>query len=354
MKAAVLHGVKDLRYEEIETPKAGPGEVVIRVKAAGICGSDIPRVNGPAAHFYPIVLGHEFSGIVEEIGTDVTSVSPGDRVTAAPLIPCMTCPDCQKGRYALCKHYTFIGSSTFGSFADYVKVPARNVVKFSQDVDFVQGAFFEPATVGLHGLNCAQYHGGEDVAILGGGTVGLFTMQWAKLLGARRTVVFDISTERLELAKRLGADEVINTTDLGCLDHAMALTDGNGYGFVFETAGQNATMRMAFSLAAKQASVCFIGTSSRDLVFPWKEFELMNRKEFRLTGSWMSYSAPFPGDEWTMTAAYFSSGKLRFDPALVFKTYPMEDAAEAFRLFETPGAVKGKMMLVNQDKTTSF
>lgn len=349
MKAAVLHGVKDLRYVEIETPGAGPGEVVIRVKAAGICGSDIPRVNGPAAHFYPIVLGHEFSGVVEETGEGVSAVSPGDRVTAAPLIPCMACPDCQKGRYALCKQYTFTGSSVFGSFADFVKVPARNVVKFSRDLDFVKGAFFEPATVGLHGLNCAQYHGGEDVAILGGGTVGLFTMQWAKLLGARRTVVFDISNERLELARRLGADETINATDLGFLDRAMAVTENRGYGFVFETAGQNATMRMAFSLAANRAGVCFIGTSSRDLQFPWKEFELMNRKEFRLTGSWMSYSAPFPGDEWTMTADYFSSGKLRFDPALVYKTFPMRDAAEAFRLFETPGAVKGKVMLVNPD-----
>jgi len=349
MKASVLYGVEDLRYEDIQTPSAGPGEVVIRVKATGICGSDIPRVNGTAAHYYPIVLGHEFSGVVAEIGEGVTNVKAGDRVTAAPLIPCMICDDCQKGNYSLCKHYKFIGSSLFGSFGDYVKVPCANAVKFKENVSFIQGAVFEPATVALHGIKCAGYHGGESVAILGGGTVGLFTMQWAKALGARRVIVFDISDSRLELAKTLGADECINTADSNFMKQAMSITNGKGYGFIFETAGQNATMNIAFELATNKASICFIGTSSRDLNFSWKLFENMNRKEFILTGSWMSYSAPFPGDEWTMAADYFSTGKLKFDESLVFKKFPMSQAAEAFKLFKIPGEVKGKIMLVNED-----
>lgn len=349
MKAAVLHGVEDLRYEESPTPKAGPGEVIIRVKATGICGSDIPRVNGTAAHYYPIILGHEFSGVIAEVGEGVEGLEVGQRATAAPLVPCMVCDDCQKGDFALCKHYSFIGSSVFGSFADYVKAPARNVVPFDDSVGFIQSAFFEPATVALHGIKCAKYHGGESVAILGGGTVGLFTMQWAKILGARRVVVFDISDARLDLAKRLGADECVNTANPDFLAKAMELTGGKGYGFVFETAGQNATMNMAFDLAANKSSVCFIGTSSKDLTFNWKQFEKMNRKEFTLTGSWMSYSAPFPGDEWTMTADYFANGQLKFDDALVYKTFPMNQAAEAFKLFKIPGEVKGKLMLVNED-----
>lgn len=350
MKAAVLHASRDLRYEEIEKPQINDNEVLIRVRATGICGSDIPRVLADGAHFFPIVLGHEFSGVVAEIGKNVTNVKVGDRVTAAPLVPCMKCADCQKGNYSLCKHYTFIGSRDFGSFADYVKAPALNVVKFDDSVDFVQAAFFEPATVALHGVKCAGYHGGEDVAILGGGTVGLFTMQWAKILGARKVVVFDISDARLELAKKLGADEVINTTSPDFEKAAMALTrNGEGYGFVFETAGQNATMAMAFDVAANKASVCFIGTSSKDLTFTRSNFEKMNRKEFKLTGSWMSYSAPFPGDEWTMTAEYFGNGKLKYDPSLVYKKFPMEKAWDAFSMYLTPGAVKGKLMLVNED-----
>ena len=213
MKAGVVHAREDIRFEEIEKPVPGAGQVLIKVKYTGICGSDVPRVNGDACHYYPNVLGHEFSGVVEETGPDVTTLKPGDRVAGVPLIPCLKCEDCQKANYSLCKHYSFIGSREFGSFAEYVVVPERNAVRFDDSVSFEQGAFFEPATVALHGLERVNYKGGECVAILGGGTIGMFTMQWAKIFGAKKTVVFDISPERLELAKRLGADAVINTLE---------------------------------------------------------------------------------------------------------------------------------------------
>ena len=216
-------------------------------------------------------------------------------------------------------------------------------------MDFVKAAFFEPSTIGLHGLFCAGYQGGAHVAILGGGTIGLFTMQWARLLGAQSVSVFDLSDARHASDKRMGADRVYNTSKEGFLEEAVAAAGGEGFGFVFETAGQNATMALAFEAAANRASVCFIGTSSRDLQFPWKQFEKMNRKEFRLTGSWMSYSAPFPGREWRMTADYLSDGRLALDDALVWKRFPMSEAAEAFALYENPGQVGGKIMLVNED-----
>jgi len=189
MKAAVLHAKDDLRYEEYPTPQPKEGEVLIKVKATGICGSDIPRVLGDGAHYYPIVLGHEFSGEVVETGKGVTSVKPGDRVAGVPLLPCMKCDDCQKGSYSQCKFYSFIGSRVQGSFAEYVVAPERNVVKFDDSVSFEQGAFFEPSTVAFHGLNRVEYRGGEDVAILGGGTIGLFTAQWARIFGAKRVFI---------------------------------------------------------------------------------------------------------------------------------------------------------------------
>ncbi|MDR2613022.1 MAG: galactitol-1-phosphate 5-dehydrogenase [Deltaproteobacteria bacterium] len=349
MKAAVLHGKGDIRYEVVPDPVPGPGEAIIRVKAAGICGSDLPRVNEGAARFFPIILGHEFSGVVEALGPGVEGLRVGDRATAAPLVPCMACGDCQKGRYALCRDYRFIGSSLDGAFADLVRVPARGAVAFPDSVPFEQGAFFEPATVALHGLFAADFRPGGDVAVLGGGTVGLFALQWALLLGARRVAVFDVSPERLELALRLGAARAFDTRGEGFAEDALDMTGGNGFGHVFETAGRNVTMSMAFELAANRASVCFIGTSPEDLRFGWRLFEKMNRKEFRLTGSWMSYSAPFPGREWTMTAERFGDGGLRFEPALICRKLPMSGAGDAFGLFRIPGAVNGKIMLVNQD-----
>ncbi len=345
MKAGVVHGREDIRYEEIERPKAGPGKVLVRVKYTGICGSDIPRVNGDACHYFPNVLGHEFSGTVEEVGEGVTTLKPGDRVAGVPLVPCMQCGDCQKGNYSLCRHYSFIGSREFGSFAQYVAVPERNAVRFDDAVSFEEGAFFEPATVALHGLRRVDYKGGRTVAVLGGGTIGMLTMQWAKIFGAKKTVVFDIVEERLDLAKRLGADCVINSGKEDFMDKVNAVTEGRGFDYIYETAGNTVTMKLAFELAANKAQVCFIGTPRKELSFGVQEWENLNRKEFTLTGSWMSYSAPFPGDEWELTAHYFKTGQLQFDESFVFRKIPLSRIGEAFEMFKTPGAVKGKILI---------
>ncbi len=345
MKAGVVHAKNDIRYEDIEKPKAEPGKVLIKVKYTGICGSDIPRVNGDACHYFPNVLGHEFSGVVEEIGEGVTRVKPGDRVAGVPLIPCLKCEDCQKGNYSLCKHYSFIGSREFGSFAEYVSVPELNAVKFEDEVSFEKGAFFEPATVALYGLRRLDYKGGKTVAILGGGTIGMLTMQWAKIFGAKKVVVFDLVEERLELAKRLGADEVVNTGKEDYMNQVKEITAGKGFDYIYETAGNTITMKMAFSLAANKAQICFIGTPTKEISFSVDEWEQMNRKEFVLTGSWMSYSAPFPGDEWELTAHYFKTGELKFDDSFIFEKMPLSQIDEAFEMFKTPGKVKGKILI---------
>ena len=339
MKAAVVVANEDVRYQVI------PEYVKVKVKASGICGSDISRVLHNGVHFYPIVLGHEFSGDVVEVGEGVTKVKVGERVSGAPLLPCMKCDDCQNGNFSLCKHYSFIGSRQQGSNADYVVLPEQNVVPFDASISYEQGAMFEPSTVALHGLLQNDYQGGQYVAILGGGTIGMFTMQWAKIFGSRKVVVFDISEERLELAKRLGADEVVNITKDNYMEEAMKITNNKGYGYVYETAGQVPTMHMAFELAANKAHVCFIGTPHVDLSFTPKQWENMNRKEFKLTGSWMSYSSPFPGKEWELTAHYFATGQLKFAPGFIYKKMPMSQAQEAFQLFK----IKGKIFLINED-----
>ena len=345
MKAGVVHARNDIRYEDIKKPEIEPGKVIVKVKYTGICGSDVPRVNGDACHYYPNVLGHEFSGVVDEVGEGVTTLKKGDRVAGVPLVPCMKCADCQKGNYSLCKHYSFIGSREFGSFAEYVQVPEKNAVKFADEVSFEQGALFEPATVALHGLRRVDYKGGKTVAILGGGTIGMMTAQWAKIFGAKSVTVFDIVDERLELAKRLGADYGVNSGAADFMDQVNEITGGRGFDYVYETAGNTITMKMAFKLASNKAGVCFIGTPTKELSFTVDEWEAINRKEFILTGSWMSYSAPFPGDEWDLTAHYFSTGELKYDDSFIFKKMPLSQIADAFEMFKTPGLVKGKILI---------
>lgn len=347
MKAAILYKKGDFRLGDWSETSPGPGEVKVHVRVCGICGSDVPRIWGDEAHFFPVVLGHEFAGEIVEVGSGVKNLAVGDRVAGAPLRPCMKCPDCQRGDYSLCKHYSFIGSRQQGAFAEYVVIPAENAVRFDPSVSFEMGALFEPSTVALHGIFCSGLRGGSDVAILGTGNIGILAMQWAKIMGARRVAVFDIFDERLELAKRLGADAVFNTTREGWMDETMAYTNGNGFSYVFETAGQPATIQIGFHLVCNKGQMTCVGTPHKDLTFGWKEWELLNRKEFRLTGTWMSYSAPFPGKEWELTAHYFGTGNLKLDDSMIFARVPLSECTRAAAMFQTPGLVRGKVLLVN-------
>ena len=349
MKAAVLYGDEDIRYEEFPEPEVKPGTVKIRVMACGICGSDVPRVLNHGAHYYPIVLGHEFSGYVTEIGEGVEGFEIGDHVAGVPLCPCMECEACKEGLYSLCKHYVFIGSRVQGAFADYIVIPAGNAVKIDRNIPYEQGALFEPSTVALHGIEFAKYVPGGTVAVVGGGTIGTFTIQWARILGAKKIVAFGRDKKHLELSAKLGADEVISTLDEDYMEKAMALTEGRGYDWVFETAGSAATVKIAFRLAANRATVCCIGTPPGDITFSREEWELINRKEMFVTGSWMSGNAPYPGDEWTRTAKCFANGDLRYESEVFHRIFDMRDANDAFQLFKERNKVKGRVLLVNKD-----
>ncbi len=345
MKAAVLFGKDDLRYADWPDVDAGQGEIKVRVHVCGICGSDIPRILGDAAHYYPIVLGHEFAGEVTQVGEGVAGFKPGDRVSGVPLVPCMECSECQKGSYSLCKNYSFIGSRRQGALAEYVVIPARNAVKLPDGVSYETGAFFEPSTVGLHGFFRAGYRGGEEVAIIGTGNIGILAMEWAKAFGAKSVTVLDIFDERLETAKRLGADTVINTRKESFTDYHDTVR--GSFKYVFETAGQPDAIRLGFELVSGGGMFTCIGTPSASVAFEWELWEQINRKEFFLTGTWMSYSAPFPGREWSLTAHYFGTGALKLDESMIFARIPLRNISEAVELFKKPGRVNGKVLITN-------
>lgn len=348
MKAAVLHANKDIRFDDIPTPQVTDGTVLVKVVATGICGSDLPRVHNHGAHNYPIILGHEFSGYVEEIGEGVDNVEKGDHVVGIPLVPCMECVDCQAGNYSLCKHYSFVGSRQNGSMAEYVLLPKSNVMKIDKSIPFETAAFFEPSTVAIHALYQAEYKDGGTVAVLGGGNIGLFTLQWVKIFGAKKVVVIDIDHERLEDSVNLGADAVVALCDEDFKDQLSALTDGRGFDYVFVSTGSTDAMKLAFDIAGNKAHLCFIGTPTTEMTFTVKEWENMNRKEFYLTGSWMSYSKEFPGKEWEMTDKHFAKGDLKITDSMIFAQYPLKDTMEAFNLFTIPGKVKGKVQIIDK------
>lgn len=275
----------------------------------------------------------------------MTRVRPGDRVAGIPLVPCMHCEDCIKGNYSLCKNYSFIGSRQFGSFAQYAVVPETNVFPFDDEVTFEQGALFEPSSVALHGLRVARFTGGKSVAVVGTGTIGLLTLQWARIFGASTLTAINRSRGRLVTAGKLGAEHTISTLDEDWFAQAMEITGGRGFDYVFDATGNEQAMKDSFRLAANKATICMIGTPKNPMSFSVKEWENINRKEFFLTGSWMSYSAPFPGEEWELTAEHFRKGDLVFDPEMIAEKMPLSRIADAFELFKTPGRVKGKILI---------
>lgn len=212
MKAVLVNKDSSLTVGEIEKPSLDEiNNVLVKVNYSGLCGSDIPRVFEQGAHFYPIVLGHEFSGVVEAVGTNTSKIKAGDKVCCVPLKPCFDCPECQQGLYSLCKNYTFIGSRRQGGNAEYISIPESTVYKLPDYVNLKQGAFFEPITVSLHGMLLCGGCKDKNVIIIGVGTIGLLALQAAKAMGAKKVIAIDLNNERLELAKELGADLTINS-----------------------------------------------------------------------------------------------------------------------------------------------
>lgn len=351
MKAVVCYGNNIINYEEIIEPQiVNDNDVKINIKACGICGSDIPRAISNKAHNYPIVLGHEASGIVVAVGKNVQNVNLGDKVAIVPLLPCYKCPDCKNGNYSLCKQYSFIGSRKQGAMADYIVVPNKNVVKLSNDISFELGALFEPATVALHAIFQNKYNFNQEgnVAIIGGGTIGLLLLKWLKTLGIQKIIVFGRNKEHLQLAQKLGADKIISTLDNDFMDKVDCFTNTRRFDYVFETAGAIATIKYAIELAGNKANVCLVGTPTNEITFSVKEWERINRKELYLTGSWMSYSKDFPGKEWTMTREYFSKDDFKLLENLFYKKFHMKDANKAFSLLErNRKQVLGRLLLFN-------
>ena len=349
MKAGVLKGLDDIRFEEYKTPGiTGDTDVKVKVKACGICKSDVPRVLNGTARYYPIILGHEFSGVVEAVGDKVTKVSVGDHVSGIPLVPCFDCDDCKKGDYSLCKNYSFIGSRRDGAYAEYVVVPEDNLVKVDEGVPFEAAALIETSTIALHGLYLAEFHKTPQdkrrVLVIGTGTVGMFALQWAKILGAEVIAILGRDDERLKVAKDIADCETINSTKDDIKESVDKITDGKGFDFVFDAVGIESTIKNSLEAVGNKGTICVIGTPTEDVRFSWEEWEVINRKELKLTGSWMSYSAPFPGREWEETVEHLKNGDLLMDDRLIYKTFDLSEIREAFDCFKNE-KVKGRILL---------
>lgn len=333
MKAVRMYAPRDLRVEEVDIPSYKADECLIKVMAVGVCGSDIPRINQYGAHVSPIIPGHEFCGKVVEVGADITKFQVGDKVTCPPLIPCYKCKYCQMGQYSLCEDYDYYGSRRDGAFAQYIAVKEGNLLKVADNVSYEDAATTDPCANALHGMERAEFHPGDTVAIYGAGPIGLFGVQYAKVKGAKKIVAVDIFDEKLEMAKKNGADVVVNSRNEDPVKVIMDATDGLGADCVIDFSGAPSCQKAAILSAAKLGRVVYLGISHQGLDLSEKEVDMLMRRQISLKGSWNSFTKPFPGSDWTGSLELFAQGATAKD--IISHRLSLDEAPAIFEKIAT-------------------
>ncbi|MES2094006.1 MAG: galactitol-1-phosphate 5-dehydrogenase [Actinomycetota bacterium] len=307
MTAAVLYAPGDIRVEQVPIPTIGAGDLLVKVAACGVCGSDIPRMNFSGAHRHPIICGHEFSGTVVEAADDTSGFAIGDLVSVPPLLPCNNCDSCLAGQFSLCEDYDYFGSRRDGAYAQFVVVPASNALLMPVGLDPRAAAMIDPSAIALHALLRTRVGEGSRVAVIGAGPIGLFAVQWAKILGAVDVLAVDLNDDKARMAREAGATATASG-DVEALEIA-----GAGYDVVIESAGVPPTIKLAVNLVARRGDAAFIGIPHSPVELDKATFSNFLRREVSLHGSWNSFSAPFPGREWHDSAAKLASGELKWE-----------------------------------------
>ncbi len=329
MKACVFKAIgAPLEVVEMPDPVAGPGELVVRVKASGICGSDIHAATSATAKLPPgTIMGHELAGVVEEIGTRADGFERGDPVVVMSYLACGECAKCRAGIGVLCEATTPVGFGEVpGGYAELIKTRPGSVFKMPKAMSFRAGATVEPLVVGLHGLRRARFRAGETCVIMGAGSVGLMTMLWARFAGARTIVVADPVLDRREVALKLGADAAVDPR-MHSPAATMTRLSGAGPNVIFECTGEAGTMAQAISLAPRGARIAILGVSMEDDGFPPA---LALGKELDIY-----FSLGLEPGEVETALAVLSSGRLSTDP-LITHTVGIDELPRAFAALAQP------------------
>ena len=326
MKALIHTKPYCFEYSDFPDPSVGEDDVLIRVKACGICGSDVHGFTGKTGRrLPPLIMGHEAAGIVENSGKNVNGFKKGDRVCFDSTVYCNKCQPCLNGLYNRCDKRQVLGVSTpefkrHGAFAEYVAVPSWIVSKIPDNMSFIQAAFLEPASIGTNAGNRPPISSEDTVVVIGGGTIGLFVMQAAKLRGAAKVIVVDINEFRLGLASKLGADKVINPLEFDLRETILKETQDKGADVTFEVVGYAKTFRDGISITKTGGHIVAVGNLEQTAEFNLQE---LVARELTFRGSYAS------SGEFSECIGLVASGKINIEP-LISDVLPLKDGPGAF------------------------
>jgi L-iditol 2-dehydrogenase len=321
MKAAVWYGGKDVRIEDVPEPKINKDEILVRVKSAGICGSDAHAFEGKSKRRVPpLVMGHEFAGVVADAGSEVCDFQNGDRVVVEPILSCGSCEPCCSGRRNICLRLKFIGLHAPGAFAESVVVPSDRCYKLPGDVSFDDATLVEPLAVATHTVNMTPTRVGDNLLVIGSGVVGLLVLQVARHRVGGNVIVSDLIDYKLDLAKRLGANAIVHSGREDVTERVRELTNGKGVDAVIEAVGLQDTLRQALTVVKKGGEVTITG-----LLEQMVQVDVMRlvTSEITMRGDYL-YA---PGDFGT-SLDLIANGAVQLKP-LITHTFPLADIAKA-------------------------
>jgi len=325
MKALLLSKYRQLEMAEVPTPSAGAGEVLIRVGACGICGSDVHGYDGSSGRrIPPIVMGHEAAGRIATVGAGVTGLAQGDRVTFDSTIYCGACGYCKRGEVNLCDHRQVLGVSCgdyrrAGAFAEFVTVPARVVYKLPESISFAEAAMLEAVAVAIHAVALAEISAESTALVVGAGTIGVLILQALRAVGCKRVFVSDVDATRLKLAKELGAADVL-LADTEVVARILQRTGGVGVDVALEAVGRNETVSAAIASVRKGGTVVLVGNISPDVTLPLQK---VVTRQIRLQGSCAS------AGEYPQAIALMARGAIRVKP-LITAVAPLAEGPQWF------------------------
>lgn len=330
-----LEGVSRLFTREVDKPSPGADDLLVRVEACGVCGTDRHLLHGEFPSTPPVTLGHEFSGIVEEMGASVTGFRAGDRITGDPNIACGRCSHCLAGRVNLCVDLRAIGIHRDGGFAEYVLVPQEQAFLLPQDLDPAHGAFCEPLACCLHGIDIARIGRGASVAVLGGGVIGLLTVQLARLAGASTVILSTRQASRRRLAEDLGATASVDASRGDDVLEQICGPHGHvpgGVDVVLECAGVGETVQQAMKLVRPGGTAVLLGVMPQGEKIEVEPFDLL----FREVALRTSFLNPLTHGR---AADMIASGTIEVEK-LISRKVTLEEAPGAVNNPPAPGEVK--------------
>lgn len=349
MKAWVLYGVNDLRFEEVKKPAPKRGEVLVKVTSVGICGSDIPRIYQTGAHRHPLIPGHEFSGVVEEAGEGASSSWIGKRVGVFPLIPCKSCLPCREQSYEMCKSYNYLGSRCNGGFTEYVAVPEWNLLELPKGMEMDAAAMLEPMTVAVHAMRKISVPKDSAIGVIGLGTIGMFLLMFLKEAGFEKIYAIGNKEFQKKNALSLGIGEG-NYCDAKKEDTAAWLmdhTNGQGADVLFECVGRNETCIQAIETAAPSGQIVFIGNPASDMAFPRNAYWKILRSQLKIYGTWNSSYTGAEEDDWHYVLERAAAGRIR-PGRMISHRLPLGRLEEGLLIMRDKKEEYGKILILPQ------